>query len=260
MPSNTTRLDLLKKDPITDGNDTFNIETMLNQNWDKIDQNVALVDPETGKVLNKDGTEAGGVTAEEFETLDQTVTTHLADGTSHGIGDKATLKTANKATIVESINELFTNVSDGKGLIATAITDIGVSADGSETFLSLASKISKIDVKKTASGTTTSGNVSNQMTTLTVNGLTFKPKIIFLRSFMSNGTTMQAITIYFPEMLSGTKFFLDDGIMMDLQIENKAYGGFSVNGAYQVTDTGFVLPVRSQSNQTKRAIDWFAIS
>lgn len=37
MSSNTTNLGLLKKNPTTDGSDTFNIETMLNENWDKID-------------------------------------------------------------------------------------------------------------------------------------------------------------------------------------------------------------------------------
>ncbi|MFD3259980.1 hypothetical protein ACE3MQ_15335 [Paenibacillus lentus] len=37
MASNTEHLNLLKKDPVADGNETFNIETMLNENWDKID-------------------------------------------------------------------------------------------------------------------------------------------------------------------------------------------------------------------------------
>lgn len=37
MGSYTSNLNLLKKDPTTDGNDTFNIKTMLNDNWDKID-------------------------------------------------------------------------------------------------------------------------------------------------------------------------------------------------------------------------------
>ncbi|MBE9913387.1 exosporium leader peptide [Paenibacillus donghaensis] len=40
MASNTPNLGLLKKDPATDGNDTFNIKTMLNDNWDKIDEAV----------------------------------------------------------------------------------------------------------------------------------------------------------------------------------------------------------------------------
>lgn len=37
MSTNTPNLDLLKKDPMTDGLDTFNVQTMLNDNWDKID-------------------------------------------------------------------------------------------------------------------------------------------------------------------------------------------------------------------------------
>lgn len=37
MASNTPNLELLKKDPTTDGADTFNIKIMLNDNWDKID-------------------------------------------------------------------------------------------------------------------------------------------------------------------------------------------------------------------------------
>lgn len=41
MASYTSNLNLLKKDPVVDGSDTFNIETMLNDNWDKIDAAVA---------------------------------------------------------------------------------------------------------------------------------------------------------------------------------------------------------------------------
>ncbi|MDU0203831.1 right-handed parallel beta-helix repeat-containing protein [Paenibacillus sp. MAH-36] len=37
MPSTTTNLGLYKKNPSTDGNDTFDINTMLNDNWDKVD-------------------------------------------------------------------------------------------------------------------------------------------------------------------------------------------------------------------------------
>ncbi|WP_110931953.1 hypothetical protein [Paenibacillus bouchesdurhonensis] len=38
MASNTEHLNLLKKDPVADGNEYFDIETMLNDNWDKIDE------------------------------------------------------------------------------------------------------------------------------------------------------------------------------------------------------------------------------
>ena len=37
MASYTTNLNLLKKDPAADASDTFNIKSMLNDNWDKID-------------------------------------------------------------------------------------------------------------------------------------------------------------------------------------------------------------------------------
>lgn len=40
MASFTNFLKLLKKNPATDGKDTFNIQTMLNENWDKIDKKV----------------------------------------------------------------------------------------------------------------------------------------------------------------------------------------------------------------------------
>ncbi len=40
MAGNTPNLDLYKKDPLTDGNDYFDIDTMLNENWDKIDNAV----------------------------------------------------------------------------------------------------------------------------------------------------------------------------------------------------------------------------
>lgn len=38
MASNTENLNLYKKDPIADKDETFNIQTMMNDNWDRIDQ------------------------------------------------------------------------------------------------------------------------------------------------------------------------------------------------------------------------------
>ena len=47
MATNTPNLNLYKKDPVTDGEDVFNIETMLNENWDKIDTAVNNKAPKT---------------------------------------------------------------------------------------------------------------------------------------------------------------------------------------------------------------------
>lgn len=37
MATNTPNLNLYKYNPTTDGNETFNIDTALNENWDKVD-------------------------------------------------------------------------------------------------------------------------------------------------------------------------------------------------------------------------------
>lgn len=43
MSTYTTNLNLLEKNPLTEGSDTFNIQSMMNDNWDKIDSYVGLL-------------------------------------------------------------------------------------------------------------------------------------------------------------------------------------------------------------------------
>ena len=54
MASNTENLNLLKKNPTTDGADTFNVQTMLNDNWDKIDQFAGSLDEKLAGLLHDD--------------------------------------------------------------------------------------------------------------------------------------------------------------------------------------------------------------
>lgn len=54
MASNTENLKLLKKNPTTDGADTFNVQTMLNDNWDKIDQFAGSLDEKLAGLLHND--------------------------------------------------------------------------------------------------------------------------------------------------------------------------------------------------------------
>lgn len=197
MASNTSRLGLLKKDPVADGNDTFNIKTMLNDNWDKIDQKVALLGSD-GKLDPSQIDTSGLATKQELAA-------HQADETTHGIGDKKTLLTTNKTTIVASLNELFQFANDGKTNIASVIgspatngdtfaqlkthiqnakskgaanlTAKGTIASDTESLDSLMSKIANVNTgKKWASGTITltSNNYNS------ISGLTFKPSIIVL--------------------------------------------------------------------------------
>ena len=54
MASNTENLKLLKKNPTTDGADTFNVQTMLNDNWDKIDRFAGSSDEKFAGLLHDD--------------------------------------------------------------------------------------------------------------------------------------------------------------------------------------------------------------
>ena len=51
MASNTENLNLLMKNPSTDGADTFNVQTMLNENWQKIDENAGTVAQTLANIL-----------------------------------------------------------------------------------------------------------------------------------------------------------------------------------------------------------------
>lgn len=51
MASNTENLNLLMKNPSTDGADTFNVDTMLNENWRKIDANAGSVAKTLANIL-----------------------------------------------------------------------------------------------------------------------------------------------------------------------------------------------------------------
>jgi len=102
---------------------------------------------------------------------------HVNDETTHGIGDKSTLQTVEKSTIVGAVNELFTNVSDGKSLVGGAITDVdpNVVIPTDPTFQDLADGVGNISTgKKFASGTVASDKE------LTISGLSFRPKLIYI--------------------------------------------------------------------------------
>ncbi|AZS15375.1 hypothetical protein [Paenibacillus lutimineralis] len=118
----------------------------------------------------------------------------LKSTVDNAVGNLSTLQTIDKSNVVKAINELFTNVSNGKSSIAAAITGKGVAASGSDTFDQLAAKIGQIVIgKKYASGLLTSSismqkfyyyenNNSNNYYTLIISGLDFVPSFIFCKS------------------------------------------------------------------------------
>lgn len=74
------------------------------------------------------------------------------------IGKLTDLDTTEKSSIVGAINELFQSVSNGKQLIATAITDKGVNTSSDDTFQAMATNIGKI-----SSGSSITYSVTNNL-------------------------------------------------------------------------------------------------
>lgn len=121
----TNFLKLFKYDPVADKDSTFNITKALNENWDKVDAELKR---------NSDADDA-----------------HEADLASQELNKGASLIGINDAdnkfaaTSVEgALKELFINVSDGKQVVATAITGKGVPTSSSDTFGKMATNIDAI--------------------------------------------------------------------------------------------------------------------
>ncbi|OAB33861.1 tail fiber protein [Paenibacillus glacialis] len=96
MPSNTPNLGLLKKDPVIDSNDTFNIKTMLNDNWDKIDGAIGELREDVQDIVIPDASltvkgitqlnsavnsasETEAATPKALKTVNDSLTTHKAE-------------------------------------------------------------------------------------------------------------------------------------------------------------------------------------
>lgn len=142
MSSNTPNLGLLKKDPMVDGNETFNIKTMLNDNWDKIDEAVGNVKEDLGNVVvdipDASLTAKGIVqlsnltdgirediapTELALKTVNDSLVSHKADYVSHPANGGATSGTSTAYTCNSSPNP--TTLVDKTGLVITVHVDSG---------------------------------------------------------------------------------------------------------------------------------------
>lgn len=212
--------------------------------------------------------------------------THTADGKAHGIGDKTTLLTTEKTTIVGALNELFTNAnslkSDWAGVIgspllssdtsaqlksktqtikntlATNLTAKGQSASGTETLTSLVNKVANVNTgKRIAVGTLTTSPVTTSFlqsngTTFNsyyayVNGLTFKPSYIFVYELDGEQTIYNSA---FNMAYRIDRITNRTGTPVSLTVQEEVYP----KGAC-VTATEFQLPVTKSSTVYK----YFAI-
>ncbi|RED36353.1 tail fiber protein [Paenibacillus sp. VMFN-D1] len=134
MSSNTPNLGLLKKDPMTDGNETFNIQTMLNDNWDKIDDKVGQMSDEIGNITVPDAslTVAGKTmlsnsitgTRENVAATEKAVKLAL-DKSLSSVPD-ASLTVAGKTMLSNAINGTRQNVAATEYAVKTAMENVKV--------------------------------------------------------------------------------------------------------------------------------------
>ena len=119
MASFTSFLNLLKKNPATDGKDTFNIETMLNENWDKIDLKVEENSSAIGQIavrkdevkttnFNPDGsitetTKVGSTTVRTKTTTFPSNTTIIEATVENGVTTTKTITFNLDGTITEGV-------------------------------------------------------------------------------------------------------------------------------------------------------------
>lgn len=157
MASNTPNLDLLKKDPVTDGNDTFNIETMLNENWDKIDAAVGQLEEDMQEI--------------DIPLSDETNGTRSnVAGSEKAVG--LVMQAANAANLAAGAaqtkaDQAFTAGNERKAEVVAALVALGVSASTSDSWDTLISKMSAI-IK--ATGNATAADLLAGKTASNVNG------------------------------------------------------------------------------------------
>lgn len=156
---------------------------------------------------------AGQYADQEVRIVDQALTAHKNENMTHGIGDKSTLKTSEKSTIVGAVNELFTNVSNGKNSIASAVTDMNQPATGSDTFPTLATKIR--DISKDANATITDilsgktfyqggGKKTGTMANNGVKTITPSPSDQALNGYYASGSKVAKVAVDASKVLAGT--------------------------------------------------------
>lgn len=190
----------------------------------------------------------------------------LKSTVDNAVGNLSTLQTTDKSNVVKAINELFTNVSNGKSSIAAAITGKGVAASGSDTFDQLATKIGQIVTgRRWADGTqivypnqflrfSTKNNKEPNLSYVSVSGLSFTPSVIILRRADKDVSTTYC-AIYYKDIA-----VMEDPQASILVFSTDYYDGLrSLAPAFLLTgnatvSNGFVLPITVSSSAN---MNWY---
>jgi hypothetical protein len=139
LASNTPRLGLYKKDPVLDANDTFNITTMLNDNWDRIDQNVETIEGAQAKADQAEQNAKAASVAKTGDTMSGPLRVPSLQGTSNpdvinvGTGTSSIDTSGGGARFkFDADNYIFVNGSQVRLYFGGAVKH-AFSADGTKT-------------------------------------------------------------------------------------------------------------------------------
>ncbi|MDL1163684.1 phage tail protein [Yersinia pestis] len=253
MSSNTPNLGLLKKDPMVDGNETFNIETMLNENWDKVDEAVGQVREELGNI-DVDIPEA---------SLTEKGIVQLSSATN---GTRENVAATEKA-VKEAYDEALAGKQLGveqKANVVAALNSVGVAASTSETWAQLVAKMAGI-IKATGNATAgdvlagrtfSNGSGNNLAGTMPNKGsvtLIPGPSDQAIPAGYHNGSgKILGISIPTDKVLAGTSIAGTAGTMPNLggaNITSSFVDVVQINGGYR-DGTGKVLPPVPQGGNT----------
>ncbi|WP_410767826.1 hypothetical protein [Fontibacillus sp. BL9] len=180
----------------------------------------------------------------------------LKSTVDNAVGTLSSLLTTAKGNTVAAINELFTNVGNGKTSVAAAITGKGVAASGSDTFSQLADKIGQIMTGiKVASGSFSpaiSGHVSNPPTG-TITNLSFTPKVLILFGFIRLYSVPGPIDVHtyghlIAYNVDGT-LVIGSSILDDMREPNRDNSSFNIETVnFGANSLSFALKVNSNSS------------
>ncbi|GAA0390606.1 phage tail protein [Paenibacillus motobuensis] len=179
MASNTPNLNLLKKDPVTDGDDTFNIQTMLNDNWDKIDEAVGEVKEE----LQDLDIPPASLTQAGITQLSSAIDSPEEDKAATPKAVKVAVEAASAAQITANAantaataaqskaDQAFQAGNERKAEVVAALVALGVTASTNDSWDTLISKMATV-IKATGNAAISDVLAGKTFSNVSASGLT----------------------------------------------------------------------------------------
>lgn len=186
MSTYTSLLDLLKKNPLTEGSDTFNITTMLNDNWDKIDGFLSLLTASVAPVYSATSAYAVGAYCTHGGQLYQ-CTTAIGSG---GESWNASHWTAKSTTeLIAAVRNAIPTVPSAS---STTPKMDGTAAVGTGTTWARADHVHPTDTGRAASSHNHAASAINSGTLGVARGGTGKSSVTANSFLVGNGTSAMA--------------------------------------------------------------------